>query len=91
MSISTIFKGANGEFENVRTLGVIGVLAYIICANLFQAWMIFKLHKDFDITAYCLAFPTGLGTAIAAIGLTAGKKEQQVAAAKATGDGNATV
>jgi hypothetical protein len=82
MNITNILKGVGGEYESTRVLGAFGVIVYIIIANglmLYQCWY---LQKPFDITAYCLAFPAGLGTAIAAVGITAGVKDRNVAAAQ---------
>jgi hypothetical protein len=79
-----ILRGIGGEFEITRVLGASGVAVYIVGAHIFEAYTVWGLGKPFDITAYCLAFPTGLGTAIAAVGLTAGQKDKAVATAKAT-------
>lgn len=79
-----ILRGIGGDFEITRVLGAAGVAVYIVAANGFEAWEVFYLAKAFDITAYCLAFPTGLGAAIGAVGFTAGQKDKAVATAKVT-------
>ena len=40
--------------------------------------------RAFDVTAYCLAFPTGLGVAVGAIAGAVAWKDQKVANAKVT-------
>lgn len=79
-----ILRGIGGELEITRVLGASGVAVYIVAANGFEAWEVFHLAKTFDITAYCLAFPTGLGAAIAAVSAAAGFKDKAVAAARVT-------
>jgi hypothetical protein len=79
-----LLRGITGEFEITRVLGAGGVAIYIVGAHVFEAYTVWGLGKPFDITAYCLAFPTGLGTAIAAVGFTAGQKDKAVATAKVT-------
>lgn len=81
-----ILRGIGGDFEITRVLGAAGVAVYIVAANGFEAWEVFHLAKAFDITAYCLAFPTGLGAAIAAVSTAAGFKDKAVAAAQVTRD-----
>jgi hypothetical protein len=76
VKITNILRGIGGEFEWTRVFGAAGVAIYIIAANGFEAWTIFYQGKPFDVTAYCLAFPTGLGAAIAAIATAAGQTGQ---------------
>lgn len=90
MGFTNIFKGFNGQFENTRTLGAIGVLSFIAVANGLLIYQCGWLQKPFDITAYCLAFPSGLGAAVTAIGLTAGQKDNKVAQAQATSAASST-
>lgn len=85
MPLKSILQSPTGSYEWTRVLGALGVLVYILLANLFEAWSILHDHKAFDITAYCLAFPTGLGAAIAAIGVASGAKDKAMAQAQATG------
>jgi hypothetical protein len=82
MGISSILKGIGGEFESTRVLGAAGVLSYILVANGLVIYHCWYLQKAFDIVAYCTAFPGGLGVAIAAVGITAGVKDRNVAAAR---------
>ena len=86
MNITNILKGITGQFEITRVLGAAGVAIYIIAANGFEAWTVFHLGKPFDVIAYCAAFPTGLGVAIAVIAEAAGRKDKAVAAATITRD-----
>lgn len=83
MNIINILKGINGEFEITRSLGALGVVIYLIVPNGLIIYHCWYLQKTFDIVAYCAAFPTGLGVAIAAVGITAGVKDRNVAVAKA--------
>jgi hypothetical protein len=86
VKITNILRGIGGEFEWTRVFGAAGVAIYIIAANGFEAWTIFYQGKPFDVTAYCLAFPTGLGAAIAAIATAAGQKDKAVASAQTVQD-----
>lgn len=72
-------RGIGGEFEITRVLGGFGALAYCVCANLFVGWRVVVMEKDFDITAYCLAFPGGLAAIIAAAAGSAALKDRGVA------------
>jgi len=82
MTISNILKGVTGEFEITRVLGATGVGIYIVAANAFEVWNMAR-GSAFDVVAYCAAFPTGLGVAVAAVGTAAGVKDKSVAQARA--------
>jgi hypothetical protein len=86
VTITNVLKGIGGEFEWTRVFGAAGVAIYIVAANGFEAWTVFYQGKAFDVTAYCLAFPTGLGAAIAAIATAAGQKDKAVASAQTVQD-----
>jgi len=86
VSLVNILKGVNGSYEFTRVLGASGVAVYIIGAHVFEAYTIFGQGKPFDVVAYCAAFPTGLGVAIAAIATAAGQKDKAVAAAQTIQD-----
>jgi hypothetical protein len=64
---SHVFKGLGGEFEINRVVGAFGAAAYIVGAHAFLGWDVIHLGHPFDVTAYCLAFPAGLGVAVGAI------------------------
>lgn len=81
--ITNALRGITGEFEITRVVGGIGSVIYIIGANGFVAWNMAE-GRPFDLTAYCVAFPSGLGVVIAAIAGSASVKDRNVAAAKAT-------
>lgn len=75
-------RGIGGEYEIARVLGGFGALCYCLCANGFVAYETIVAGREFDITAYCLAFPGGL---IAIIGAAAGAvalKDRNVASSK---------
>jgi hypothetical protein len=82
VKITNILKGIGGEFEITRVLGSVGVLAYIVCAHVFVGYEVFYMNKEFDIVAYCTAFPGGLAVAVGAIVTAAGIKDRNVAAAQ---------
>ena len=83
-ALSHAIKGIDGTVELNRLVGFLGGFAYILCANIFTGYEVFWLGKDFDITAYCLAFGGGLA---AIAGGTAGAvalKDRNVASASIT-------
>lgn len=82
MKFNSIFKTANGEFEINRVIGALGSLSYVVGANLFVAWDVLVKGREFDVTAYCLAFPGGLGVAVGSIGVAVAVKDRGVATAK---------
>jgi hypothetical protein len=84
MPISTMLKGASGDFEVNRVVGALGATFYILCANGFEAYEVVLRHAVFDLTAYCIAFPTGLGVAIASIAGAVSLKDRNVAKAAQT-------
>lgn len=83
LNILDALKGVGNQFEINRVVGAVGSLAYIVGANAFVAWGMYR-GAAFDVTAYCLAFPSGLGVAVGAIAGAVAIKDRGVAAAKAT-------
>ena len=81
--ITGALKGINGEYELTRVVGGASAFAYIIGANAFTAWHIAS-GNQFDLTAYCLAFPGGTGAILASIAGAASVKDRNIAVAKAT-------
>lgn len=84
MKIASMLKGISGEFEINRVVGAFGATSYIICANAFVAWQVFWLGHEFNVTEYCLAFPSGLGVAVGAVAGSIALKDRQVAKARST-------
>jgi len=82
MMFGSILKTANGEFEINRVVGAVGSLAYIIGTHSFMAYDVFWMGREFDVTAYCLAFPGGLAVAVGAIAGAVTLKDRGVATAK---------
>lgn len=82
MRISSLFKTGNGEYEINRVIGAIGSMAYIIGTHAFVGWDVFVRGREFDVTAYCLAFPGGLGVCVGAIAGAVALKDRGVATAK---------
>jgi hypothetical protein len=79
---SNAFRGAGGEYEVNRLVGGLGAVAYIIGAHIFVGWDVIAKGRPFDITAYCLAFPGGLGVAVGSIAGAVAWKDKGVASAK---------
>lgn len=82
-AFSNALKGVGGEFEINRVLGAAGCAAYIVGANAFVAWNLLE-GRPFDLTAYCIAFPSGLGVAVGSLAGAVALKDRSVAAARAT-------
>ena len=81
--LTNAFKGIGGEYELTRVVGGFGAFAFIIGANAFTAWHIAK-GNPFDLTAYCIAFPGGIGAILASIAGAASLKDRNIAVAKQT-------
>lgn len=77
-----ILRGISNEFEINRVVGAFGSLVYVIGAHAFVAYEVFWRGREFDLTAYCLAFPSGLGVAVASIAGAVAIKDRNVASAK---------
>lgn len=75
-------RGIGGQYEITRVLGGFGALAYCVCANAFIALQVIIHEREFDITAYCLAFPGGLAVIIGAAAGSAALKDRQVATSR---------
>lgn len=82
MRFSELLKTSNGEFEVNRVVGAIGTMAYIVGAHIFIGYDVFVQNRPFDVTAYCLAFPGGLGVAVASIAGAVAIKDRGVATAR---------
>lgn len=83
MKILSALKGIGGEYELNRIVGAIGAFAYVVGANGFVAWDVVAKGREFDLTAYCLAFPGGLAAVVGAIAGSVAIKDRNVATAKA--------
>lgn len=84
MKILNALKNINGEFEVGRLLLASGGALTLLTPIGFQ--IAYGLHNNwhFDVTAWCVAYPGGFA-ALNAIGVFAiGKKDKDVAAARAT-------
>jgi hypothetical protein len=86
-----LLRGIGGDFEINRVLGAVGTFAYIVGAHAFEAYDVIWKGNDFNVTAYCLAFPGGLGVAVASIAGAVALKDRNVAVAKATDANTAQV
>jgi len=84
MSILVALKGINGTFELNRIVGAFGATSFVITSCGLVAFDVITRGVRFDITAFCLAFPAGLGVAVGSIAGAVALKDRQVAKAKAT-------
>lgn len=80
-NILNAVRGISGEFEINRLVGAFGGVSYVIGAHAFLAWNMWH-GQPFDVTAYCLAFPSGLGVAVGSIAGAVAWKDKGVASAK---------
>lgn len=83
LSVLAALKGITGEFELNRVVGAIGAMVYIVGAHVFLGVEVFVRGRAFDLEAYCIAFPSGLGIAVAAVAGAVALKDRQVAKARA--------
>ncbi len=82
--LTDALKGISGEFELNRLVGFFGGFVYVIAAQIFTGYTVFYLGKEFDITAYCLAFPGGLAVIAGGTAGAVAWKDKAVASAKVT-------
>lgn len=83
-NLSNMLRGISGEFEIGRVLLAGSGIAAIVTPIIFQACDMAFRGAHFDVAAWCVAYPTGLG-ALAGIGVfSIGQKDKGVAVAKAT-------
>ncbi|MYL98721.1 hypothetical protein GR702_13205 [Novosphingobium sp. FGD1] len=83
MSWTTVLRGAGNQIELNRLVGFVGGMAYVVCANVFVGWEVIGRAREFDITAYCLAFPGGLAVVAGGTAAAVAIKDRNVAAARA--------
>lgn len=81
MTWTTALRGASGQIELNRLVGFVGGMAYIAGAHAFIAYDMLANGRDFDITAYCLAFPGGLAAVVTGTAAAVALKDRQVATA----------
>lgn len=79
--LSQIFRGANGQPEVNRVVGAFGGFVYVVATQAFVAWNIAE-GREFDVTAYCLAFPAGLAAIVTGTAGAVAIKDRNVASAK---------
>lgn len=79
--LSNALRGIGGEFELNRVVGAVGGIAYILGTNGFVAWNMI-VGREFDLIAYCTAFPGGLAVVVGAIAGAVAWKDKGVASAK---------
>jgi hypothetical protein len=79
--LSQALRGSNGEFELNRVVAFVGGLAYIGGAHTFIAWHMAR-GGEFDLIAYCAAFPGGLAVAAGGAAAAVAWKDKGVASAQ---------
>lgn len=78
MKLLNALKGITGEYEVQRILGAFGTITYVVMAPAL-VWA-GKITASFD--SFCLAYPAGIATCIAATAGAIALKDRQVATAK---------
>lgn len=81
--LTSALRGIGGEFELNRVVGALGVVVYVVGAQGFVAWEMAQ-GREFDLVAYCTAFPAGFAVAMGAVAGAVGWKDTKVASAKIT-------
>ncbi len=80
--LTDALKGIGGHYELNRLVGAFGGVVYIIAANAFVGYEVFWLGKNFDVTAYCLAFTSGLAVIAGGTAGAIAIKDRNVASSK---------
>ncbi len=81
MNLLNMLRGISGEFEVNRVVGAAGAATYIVSTPIFVAWEILYNHREFDLIAWCAAYPGGLAVAVGAIAGAVALKDRSVATA----------
>jgi len=84
MKLTNILKGIGGEFEIGRVSLAIGGFFAVVSPICFEIFEIGWNGGHFDPTAWCLAYPGGLGALVASGVLAIASKDKGVAVAKQT-------
>lgn len=79
MTILNALKGIGGEYEVQRIIGAFGSVVFIVSAPAL-VWA-GRIQASFD--SFCLTYPAGIATCIAATAGAIALKDRQVAKAKA--------
>jgi hypothetical protein len=90
VKLLNILQGIGGEPEINRVIGATGAGAYVVGAHAFLIWDVVVKGHPFDLTAYCVSFPAGLGIAVGSIAGAVALKDRNVATAIQTRDGTAS-
>lgn len=79
---SNALKGIGGEYELSRLVGFFGGVTYVIGTHIFVGYEVIWLGRQFDVTAYCLAFSGGLAAIVTGTAGAVAWKDKGVASAK---------
>lgn len=79
---SFALKGIGGQYELNRVVGAFGGVAYIVGAVGLTGYDVIVRSREFDIVAFCAAFPAGLAVVVGAIAGAVAWKDRGVATAK---------
>ena len=79
---TNLLRGIGGEFELNRVVGFFGGIVYVVCANFFVWYRVVYKGGEFDIVAYCTAFPGGLAVVAGGTALAVAVKDRNVASSK---------
>ncbi len=80
--LTEALKGIGGNYELNRLVGMFGGIAYTVCANVFVGYEVFWQGREFDITAYCLAFPAGVAAIAGGTAAAISLKDRNVASSR---------
>lgn len=80
--LANALKGIGGQYELNRLVGAFGGVTFVVSTVAFMAWDVMWKGRDFDVTAYCLAFPAGIAAVVGAIAGSVAWKDKAVATAK---------
>lgn len=86
MKLMDMLRGITGEFEVNRVVGAFGAVTYIVSTPIFVAWEILYNHRQFDLIAWCTAYPGGLAVCVGAIAAAVSVKDRNVATAQVVRD-----
>lgn len=85
--LTNMLRNVRGEYEPIRVVGVAGGFVFIIGVQVFVGWNM-AMGREFDIVAYCTAFPGGLSAIIATVAGSLKVKDKATEEARAVAGDN---